>query len=85
MQQTSIFSSTNDIFNRLSTVLVFSELVLTNIQFKFKEIALSKVLRKLWLDLILLLLQCEPPLTFLLSCVEALIFFKQMVDLPLYI
>ena len=59
MQQTSIFSFTSNIFNRLSTVLVFSDLALTNIQFKVKETVLSKFLYKLWLGVILVVIQCE--------------------------
>ena len=81
MQQTCIFSTTNNIINRLSTVLVFSDLALTNIQFKDKETVISKFLCKLWLGVILVVIHGETLLRFLLPCVEALLFLKQRVDL----
>ena len=64
---------------------MFSDLALTNIQFKVKETVLSKFQYKLWLGAILVVIQCETLLTFFLPCVEALLILKQWVDLSLYI
>ena len=53
MQQTFIFSSTSRTFNKLPTVLVFSDLALASIEFKIKEVGLSLSPCKLWFALVL--------------------------------
>ena len=82
MQQTYIFSTTNRILNRVSTVLVCNYLEFTVIQFRIKEVVLSISLCKLWLGLTLeLLTLCESSVTLLLPNLAPLLFLKQKVDL----